>query len=96
MKIVLVDYQGTRKEFELKDIPKEIFIYVITGDEVTHIIYEDGSTDDFDTSDCRHINYYDGEYALPVEKLEEFNKLEGDSYDRMDICYEWEEEYFND
>lgn len=96
MKIRLVDYQGIRKEFELKDVPKYIYILVVSGDEVAHITYNDNSNDIFDTSDCRHINYYDGEYTLPIEKLEEFNNLEGGSYDRRDICYEWEEEYFGE
>lgn len=49
---------------------------------------------DFSTWDG--VDLYDGEYTLPIEKLEEFNNLEGDSYDRRDICYEWEEEYFGE
>lgn len=87
--IWLRDYQSKICKVQLRDEIKMIIINVISGDETAIIVYEDGTSEEFDSSSNRYINYYDGTYIVPADRLEEFNDLKGDSYDRMEKALEW-------
>lgn len=89
MKIKIYDYNDHATEIELEKHVKMIFVTVITGDEIISIIYEDGSTSCYDSSCCRHIDYYDGHYVVNSDQIEEWANMEipedrAMSYARLD------------
>lgn len=53
-----------------------IFVCVISGDEVLNVIYKDGRTERFDSSNDRITDYYDGGYNVPLDKLDEFSNCD--------------------
>ena len=59
---------------------KRIKIEIQNGDEILNVIYSDYSTKSFDSSNCRITSYYDGEYTLPLNKVDEFSDFTGSSY----------------
>lgn len=79
MKITILDYSDRKKEVdvgELKDIRK-MTVDVITGDEILHVTYKDGSEKIFDSADDRSRDFYDGNYELYNTETEpEINELE--------------------
>jgi hypothetical protein len=62
MKIALKDYMGRMKvvEFSMDNLRMAI-INVLSGDEVLGLYYDGGKTLDFDSSDCRIHDNYDGD-----------------------------------
>lgn len=56
---------------EVDDI-KRIDVTVLSGDETVDVVLKDGSIFDFDASDCRAMNFYDGSYT--VEGKEDIEK----------------------
>lgn len=83
-KITIVDFEGTKKEVAIKDFKNVIAITVSvkSGDETLLVIYKDGKTDYFDSSDCRFMGFDDGTYNLPLDKIDEFSKGTN-SYDKQ-------------
>lgn len=73
----------------LEDI-LSLYVLVLSGDEVLTVTYKDGSSACYDSSNCRTIGFYDGEYALynsevGINKItDEYLKSEN-SYERMNI-----------
>ena len=85
-KIKIVDYTGCRKTILLEDIENidSIKVEVRTGDEILRVKYKDGHKKSFDSCPGGRIeNFYDGEYELPLYRIDEFSKSKGSSYDRM-------------
>ena len=62
----LVDYAGNTKLVELGDLNDiaVITIRVISGDEIASVIYKDYTINEFDSSDDRTTDYYDGDYEV--------------------------------
>lgn len=90
--LVLADYVDRRVPFKIKDNAKLIVITVLSGDETASIFYDDGTSEYCDSSNDRNTDFHDGVYYVPLEKLEEFNNLSGDSYERMDKVLGWLDE----
>lgn len=73
----------------LEDI-LSLHVLVLSGDEVLTVTYKGGSYVRYDSSSCRVIGFYDGEYALydsevGINKItDEYLKSEN-SYERMNI-----------
>lgn len=63
----------------------KIIVEIISGDEVLTVLYRDYSTKKFDSSGCRMQNFYDDEYELPLDKIDEFSDFVGTSYDCDDM-----------
>lgn len=67
----------------------EITVTILSGDEVLDILYLDGSSEQFDSSNDRITNYFDGTY-IPYSVRRGINFLDKwiertDSYDGIDI-----------
>ena len=78
MKIAILDYKDRVKEVnvELKDI-RRMFVTVVTGDEILHVIYKNGDEEIFDSSSDRTRDFYDGDYELYNTDIEpEINELD--------------------
>lgn len=70
MKFNIYDYDNQAKEIDTGN--KEInFINVIilSGDEVITIYYSDGTFENYDSSENRLTNYFDGSYVVSKENL---------------------------
>lgn len=91
-RLVLVDWNNKRKEFDIPDFENVLFITirVISSDEVAIILYKNGEKKVFDSSNDRRIDYFDCFYLVPLDKIEEFNNLQGSSYDRAKTVNLWE------
>lgn len=63
---------------------KQIWVEIITGDEVVTIWYNDGTYKTFDSSTLRVRNYADITYELPLGLVDVFSNFEGTPYD----CWE--------
>jgi len=73
--VTIRDYGTKRTKVVIKDFENvsSIFVFVVSGDEVLSVLYKDGHTERFDSSDCRVTDYYDGGYNVPLDKLDEFS-----------------------
>ena len=82
--IVLTEYDGERHKYKIGNFENVfmIRINIKSGDEIAEIIYNDKSIKRIDCSDSRIMGFDDGSYILPLEKLDEFNKFNGSSYER--------------
>lgn len=64
MIVELMDYNNVKSNHDIGD-EKEIVaahVKVISGDEVLEVLYKDGATKAFDSSDRRIHDFYDGGY----------------------------------
>ena len=66
MVIDLLDYAGRRVLVEVGDIEtiERMIISVISGDEVLTVTYKDGTEREYDSSDCRNMNFFDFQYEI--------------------------------
>lgn len=94
MNIKIYDYQNDTKEITLpdKEIAK-IFVTILSGDETGFVEFVDGTKIEFDSSDARIVDYYDGMYILEGENIEKWINFEPSgnrtvSYERRDIFYD--------
>ena len=67
------------KEHNLSDV-KEIFVWVVSGDETGNLTMQDGTIYDFDASDDRIVDFNDGSYTIKgkedIEKWLNFKPTE--------------------
>lgn len=82
--LIIVDYERVPKTITIDNFEDvtSIHIKILSGDEVATVIRKDCVSETYDSSDCRWTDYYDGEYILNPEHIEEFNNLTGSSYER--------------
>ena len=92
--IYIRDYARKKKKVIIPQFEnvKRISVQILSGDEILNVVYSDCSTKRFDSCDCRTADYYDGEYNLPLNKVDEFSNFGGSSYD----CSGLFDEYDND
>lgn len=100
IKTKIYDYDNRAKEIELRDDLKRLVVQVITGDEVIWAYYKDGTTESFDSSDCRTDDFDDGLYIVDIDKLDawlNFNadddRFKGNIFKRDTISYKRMEEF---
>lgn len=71
--MVIYNYANEETSIDLPNKPiKEINVIIISGDEVVAINFEDGEELEFDSSNCRLIQYYEGFYIVEGEKIDEW------------------------
>lgn len=68
VKFDIYDYDNgvttcTIPNYEIDDI-KRIDVTVLSGDETVDVVFKDGSIFDFDASETRAMNFYDGSYTI--------------------------------
>lgn len=69
MKIIISDYMDNKKEIEIQKIIKNAFMIVISGDQILHVLYEDGTQDVFEAlDDFRTMDFYDGGCFIDLDK----------------------------
>lgn len=89
--IIIRDYADnpTTVTIENFETVAKIHLMVKTGDEILRVIWKDYSEEEYDSSDCRRVDYNDGEYDVywPDEGINLLDDPEWNtktnSYDRM-------------
>lgn len=92
MEINIMDYNGKKRTIELGPIEDiaVAFIKVLSGDEVLTVVKKDGTYEEYDSSSCRMMDYFDDEYT--VIRNGEFLMKPG-WLDRTDSYWcEWDDE----
>ena len=70
MTIRIYDFNDNAVKIEIPDKPiKRIDVIVLSGDETGTIRFEDGTRFDFDASDDRDTDYYDGSYVVEGDDI---------------------------
>ena len=66
MNVKLLDYAGCSVIVDVGDIEfiERMVIKVITGDEILTVTYKDGMEYEYDSSDCRNLDFFDDEYEI--------------------------------
>lgn len=68
-RMVVFDYDDTPRTIELpdKDIAL-VHVTILSGDETGYVQFDDKTIMEFDASDCRMQNFYDGSYTITGEE----------------------------
>lgn len=71
MIIDLIDWKDEKHPVDIGDLDniEEMFIKVVTGDEILHVLYKDGTDKFFDSSEDRMADFDDGIYPIYVSGL---------------------------
>lgn len=71
----IFDYQNKLVEIELRNVKiVAISVTILSGDETVDIYYEDGKVNYFDSSESRHTSFFDGNYVVLGDKIDEWLK----------------------
>jgi hypothetical protein len=92
MTIDILDYKDRIRKVDVGELDeiKKMFVNVVTGDEILTVEYNNGSSVDFDSSDDRRRDFYDGNYTI-YDKETGTNILEDQGWltrDHYDYLYE--------
>ena len=84
--IVIRDYEDKPTHIEIDDFENAVAIFckILSGDEVITVVFKDGSTKEFDSSNDRIMGFYDGEYSIPLARIDEFNAMTN-SYKKKEL-----------
>lgn len=93
MKFKIYDYNNNAIEIDTGDESINLIIVtILSGDETGLIVFEDGTTQAFDASECRITSYFDGQYVVPGNQVEKWASIkprvgeyETKSYKRADV-----------
>lgn len=81
MKFNIYDYNNQPKEIDTGNKEIDIInVTVISGDEVITIYYTDGTSESFDSSEDRRINYFDDSYIIFQKDLSKWIKSANDTH----------------
>lgn len=70
---------------------KDLFVQVLSGDEVVTAEYDDGTRETFDSSNNRWNSYVEGSYIIDREHLQDWINFEITDYDKQP----WHVHYIN-
>lgn len=64
--ITIMDYNNNKRKITIKNFEDvvRLEIEVVSGDEILNILYKDYSTESYDSSDCRMMNFDDDFYTI--------------------------------
>lgn len=85
----LLDYKDNPKKYTIENFENVALLHfkVLSGDGVLTVIYKDGTTETFDSSDCRLTDFNDGEWHLPPKYLGAINLMKSHyDFDKLDRC----------
>ena len=93
MKFNIFDFKYNPIEVDTGDEPiYPITVPPLSGDETGLIVFEDGTTQAFDASERRFIDYFDVQYVVPGNQIEKWASIkphvgehETKSYKRADV-----------
>ena len=84
MKFNIYDYNGHATKVDTGDkVIKQLFVQVLSGDEVVTVDYDDGTSETFDSSDNRWDSYVNGAYFVDINHLQDWVNFELTDYDKQ-------------
>lgn len=93
MKFKIYDYNGKATEVDTGDKGiKELFVQVLSGDEVVTVDYDDGTKETFDSSDNRRVSYVEESYIVEKDRIKDWVNFVATDYDKQP----WYVHYMND
>lgn len=88
--IEIMDYQGNKRTIDIDmDNVGAINLEVITGDEILTVVYKDYTTERFDSSCDRRMDYYDYDYVV-FNEAKGINLLEDDKWLNRKSSYDYD------
>lgn len=73
MKFKIYDYNGKATEVDTGDKEiKELFVQVLSGDEVVTVDYDDDTSETFDSSDSREYSYMEESYFIGKDSIQDW------------------------
>lgn len=73
MYLRIYDYKNRAKDIELPDKEiQTIEVTVLSGDEVVEVTFKDGSVEEYDSSDSRLMDFYDGSYEVAEDMIKKW------------------------
>ena len=80
----IYDFNGRAREVDTGDkVIKDLFVQVLSGDEVVTVYYDDCTSVRFDSSRNRAADYVDGSYIIYPNNLEDWVNFEITDYDKQ-------------
>lgn len=80
----IYDFNGRVTEVDTFDkVIRDIFVQVLSRDEVVTVDYDDGTSKTFDSSHNRTIDYVDGSYIIYPNNLQDWVNFEITDYDKQ-------------
>lgn len=84
MKFTIYDYNGKATEVDTGDKGiKELFVQVLSGDEVVTVDYDDGTKETFDSSDNRRVSYVEESYIVEKDRIKDWVNFVVTDYDKQ-------------
>ena len=93
MKFKIYDFDNNAIEVDAGDEPINLItVTILSGDETGLIVFEDGTTQAFDASECRNTDYFDDPYVVLGNQVEKWASIkphvgehETKSYKRVNV-----------
>lgn len=84
MRFNIYDFNGRAREVDTGDkVIKDLFVQVLSGDEVVTVYYDDCTSVRFDSSRNRAADYVDGSYIIYPDNLHDWVNFEITDYDKQ-------------
>lgn len=80
----IYDFNGKATAVDTGDkVIKQLFVQVLSGDEVVTVEYDDGTRETFDSSSNRWNSYVEGSYIVDQDHLQDWINFEITDYDKQ-------------
>ena len=84
MKFTIYDYNDKATEVDTGDKEiKELFVQVLSGDEVVTVDYDDGTKETFDSSTNRLVSYVEESYIVQKDRIQDWINIVVTDYDKQ-------------
>ena len=84
MKFTIYDYNSKATEVDTGDKEiKELFVQVLSGDEVVTVDYDDGTKKTFDSSTNRYVSYVEESYIVEKDRIQDWVNFGVTDYDKQ-------------
>lgn len=84
MKFKIYNYNGEATEVDTGDKEiKELFVQVLSGDEVVTVDYDDGTKETFDSSTNRLVSYVEESYIVEKDRIQDWINFVVTDYDKQ-------------
>lgn len=73
MKFKIYDFNGKATKVDTGDkLVKQLFVQVLSGDEVVTVEYDDGTKKTFDSSYNRYVSYVEESYIVEKDRIQDW------------------------
>lgn len=84
MKFKIYNYNGKATEVDTGDkLVKQLFVQVLSGDEVVTVEYDDGTKKTFDSSYNRYVSHIEESYIVEKDRIQDWVSYVPTDYDKQ-------------